>query len=170
MGVCSAICLILITVLGEWTSLLRIVLKNELKLTGYLVPPVGVAMVAGCGMGKKLTSLGPTWTLQILTWAPFLDLFINICLTLLGYIPGHIHAFYLLYVYYDRKEQAHEGMYATRRAPGIYSDKVQTGGIGYGTMAARRAAPPPAAPGAYEGGPAYNWGVKPWVIYGGADY
>ena len=60
MGVCSAICLILITVLGEWTSLLRIVLKNELKLTGYLVPPVGVAMVAGCGMGKKLTSLGPT--------------------------------------------------------------------------------------------------------------
>ncbi|KAI9898425.1 hypothetical protein N3K66_006785 [Trichothecium roseum] len=113
MGVCSAICLIFITI---------------------LVPPVGVAMVAGCGM----------------------DLFINICLTLLGYIPGHIHAFYLLYVYYDRKEQAHEGMYATRRAPGIYSDKVQTGGIGYGTMAARRAAPPPAAPGAYEGGPTYN--------------
>ena len=71
-----------------------------------------------------------------------LDLFINICLTLLGGIPGHIHAFYLLYVYYDRREEAVHGRVAARRAPGIYSDKVQTGGMGYGTMAA---APPPMA-------------------------
>lgn len=33
------------------------------------LPPVGVLMVAGCGA----------------------DFFINLCLTLLGYIPGHIH-------------------------------------------------------------------------------
>lgn len=64
-----------------------------------------------------------------------MDLFINICLTILGGIPGHIHAFYLLYVYYDRKEQAIEGRYAARKAPGIYSSNVQTGGLGYGTMA-----------------------------------
>ena len=64
----------------------------------------------------------------------FSDLFINICLTLLGFIPGHIHAFYLEYIYYDRREQAREGRFATGPAPGIYSDNVQTGGQGYGTM------------------------------------
>ena len=62
------------------------------------------------------------------------DLFINICLTMLGYIPGHIHAFYILFVYYDRREQSHHGRFATHRAPGIYSENVQTGGMGYGTI------------------------------------
>jgi Proteolipid membrane potential modulator len=33
------------------------------------------------------------------------DLLVNICLTLLGYFPGHIHAFYLEYVYFDRREK-----------------------------------------------------------------
>ncbi|KAF8229774.1 hypothetical protein L208DRAFT_1401491 [Tricholoma matsutake] len=32
------------------------------------------------------------------------DLLINICLTILGYIPGHIHAFWLIY----KKMQAEE--------------------------------------------------------------
>ncbi|KAH6655241.1 hypothetical protein BKA67DRAFT_657190 [Truncatella angustata] len=82
-------------------------------LITILLPPVGVWAVAGCGA----------------------DLFINICLTLLGYIPGHIHAFYIEYVYYDRREQAREGRFAARRAAGVYSDRVQTGGHGYGTMA-----------------------------------
>ncbi|KAI0140384.1 hypothetical protein LQW54_002302 [Pestalotiopsis sp. IQ-011] len=82
-------------------------------LITILLPPVGVWAVAGCGA----------------------DLFINICLTLLGYIPGHIHAFYLEYVYYDRREQAREGRFAAKRAAGVYSDRVQTGGHGYGTMA-----------------------------------
>jgi hypothetical protein len=70
---------------------------------------------------------------ELLTRHP--DLLINICLTLLGYIPGHIHAFYLLFVYYDRREQMHHGNTAMRRAPGVYSERVQTGGVGYGTMA-----------------------------------
>lgn len=52
----------------------------------------------------------------------------------MGGIPGHIHAFYLLFVYYDRREQGREGRYAVRKAPGIYSSNVQTGGMGYGTM------------------------------------
>jgi uncharacterized membrane protein YqaE (UPF0057 family) len=50
------------------------------------VPPLGVYAVAGCGV----------------------DLLINILLTILGYIPGHIHAFYIEFVYYERREQARE--------------------------------------------------------------
>ncbi|VUC19924.1 unnamed protein product [Clonostachys rosea] len=84
-----------------------------LVLLTILFPPLGVFLIAGCGA----------------------DLLINICLTLLGYIPGHIHAFYLLFVYYDRREQMHHGNTAMRRAPGVYSERVQTGGVGYGTMA-----------------------------------
>ncbi|KAI2779588.1 plasma membrane proteolipid 3 [Daldinia loculata] len=80
-------------------------------LITILFPPIGVWAVAGCGA----------------------DLLINICLTVLGYLPGHIHAFYLEYVYYDRREQARKGRYAARRAAGVYSDRVQTGGYGYGT-------------------------------------
>ncbi len=41
-----------------------------LVIITIFLPPVGVFLVAGCGA----------------------DLFINICLTLLGYLPGHIHA------------------------------------------------------------------------------
>ena len=50
-------------------------------------------------------------------------------------LPGHLHAFYVEYVYYDRKEQAREGRFTSQRAPGIYSEHVQTGGGGYGTIA-----------------------------------
>ncbi|RDW84638.1 hypothetical protein BP6252_02228 [Coleophoma cylindrospora] len=83
-----------------------------LVLITILLPPIGVYIVAGCGA----------------------DLLINICLTLLGYLPGHIHAFYLEYVYYDRREQAREGRFTAARAPGVYSDHVQSGGQGYGTI------------------------------------
>lgn len=48
---------------------------------------------------------------------------------------GHIHAFYLEYVYYNRQEQAQQGYYDNRQAPGVYSSNVNTGGNGYGTMA-----------------------------------
>ncbi|KAK3171442.1 hypothetical protein OEA41_003526 [Lepraria neglecta] len=78
------------------------------------IPPLGVFLIAGCGA----------------------DLLINICLTLLGYFPGHIHAFYLEYVYYDRKDKARlGGMAAQQRAPGVYSQNIQTGGhTNYGTV------------------------------------
>lgn len=82
------------------------------QLTSSPVPPVGVYAVAGCGA----------------------DLVINICLTILGYFPGHIHAFYLEYIYFQRKEQAAQGLREERLAPGVYSQNVQTGGIGYGTV------------------------------------
>ncbi|KAJ9151555.1 hypothetical protein NKR19_g4819 [Coniochaeta hoffmannii] len=83
-----------------------------LVLITLLLPPLGVYAVAGCGI----------------------DMFINICLTILGYVPGHVHAFYLEYVYYDRREQAREGRFTASRAPGIYSERVQAGGNGYGTI------------------------------------
>jgi len=83
-----------------------------LVIVTILFPPLGVFFVAGCGA----------------------DLLINVCLTILGYFPGHIHAFYLEYVYYDRKKSARQGSIATGRAPGIFSDKVQGVGRGYGTM------------------------------------
>jgi hypothetical protein len=55
-------------------------------------------------------------------------------INIVRYIPGHIHAFYLEYVYYDRKESAREGRYTATRAPGVYSERVQTGGQSYGTI------------------------------------
>lgn len=42
------------------------------------------------------------------------------------YIPGHLHAFYIIYVYYSRQEGNNAAGY--ERAPGIYSERVQTGG------------------------------------------
>lgn len=81
-----------------------------LILITLFVPPIGVYAVAGCGA----------------------DLLINIALTILGYIPGHIHAFYLEYVYYERREQIREDR-LLERAPGIYSERIQNGGRNYGT-------------------------------------
>ncbi|KAI9330804.1 hypothetical protein BD770DRAFT_403733 [Pilaira anomala] len=46
-----------------------------LILITILCPPVGVFLLFGCGA----------------------ELCINICLTVLGYLPGHIHAFYLMF-------------------------------------------------------------------------
>ncbi|KAI4264061.1 MAG: hypothetical protein L6R42_000827 [Xanthoria sp. 1 TBL-2021] len=77
------------------------------------LPPVGIWMIAGCGA----------------------DLLVNICLTLLGYFPGHIHAFYLEYVYFERRSQGTMGNMAVKRAPGVYSDNVNSGGrTTYGTI------------------------------------
>jgi len=76
------------------------------------IPPLGVFMIAGCGA----------------------DLCVNICLTLLGYIPGHVHAFYLEYVYFERRGQVRRGQVATRHAPGVYSENIQRGGTQYGTV------------------------------------
>ncbi|PVH77856.1 hypothetical protein DL98DRAFT_423184, partial [Cadophora sp. DSE1049] len=74
-----------------------------------LVPPFAVLMIAGCGP----------------------DFLINIILTLLGYFPGHLHAFYLIGVYYYRRNQRRNGMYITHDAPGIFSRRVQSGGLPY---------------------------------------
>ncbi|KAF9737364.1 hypothetical protein PMIN06_013014 [Paraphaeosphaeria minitans] len=77
-----------------------------LILATIFFPPIGVFAVAGCGA----------------------DFFINICLTVLGYLPGHIHAFYLIYIFYERKGEAESGLYNPRPASGIYSERVLRGG------------------------------------------
>ncbi|KIW07256.1 uncharacterized protein PV09_02111 [Verruconis gallopava] len=69
------------------------------------LPPLGVLLIAGCGA----------------------DFCINLCLTILGFFPGHIHAFYVEYVYYKRRDQARMGVYDSRPAPGIFSDRVNFG-------------------------------------------
>ena len=61
---------------------------------------------------------------------------IKILLTSLrSYFPGHIHAFYLEYVYFERRDQGRMGSLTAKRAPGIYSENVQHGGMtSYGTV------------------------------------
>ncbi|KAL7269582.1 hypothetical protein RUND412_007745 [Rhizina undulata] len=78
-----------------------------LILVTIILPPVGVFFVAGCGM----------------------DLLINIILTCLGYLPGHIHAFYLEYIYYERRDH---GVPDAPKATFVFSERVNTGGRGYG--------------------------------------
>jgi hypothetical protein len=49
-------------------------------------------------------------------------------LTHYSYFPGHIHAFYVEYVYFKRRDEINAGIYDGRPAPGVYSKKVQNGG------------------------------------------
>jgi hypothetical protein len=50
-------------------------------------------------------------------------------------LPGHIHAFYVEYVYYERKHDRKAGILHAARAPGIFSERVHTGGgTTYGTV------------------------------------
>ncbi|KAL2163116.1 hypothetical protein VTH06DRAFT_6952 [Thermothelomyces fergusii] len=70
-------------------------------------PPLGVLIMAGCGA----------------------DLLINVILTIWLWFPGVIHAFYLLFVYYDHRDRYKMGSPAVQRAPFVYSDKIQSGGF-----------------------------------------
>ncbi|RAL09181.1 YqaE/Pmp3 family membrane protein [Aspergillus homomorphus CBS 101889] len=82
-----------------------------LILITIFIPPLGVFLISGCSA----------------------DFFINLLLTILGYLPGHIHAFYLEYVYYRNTDTAT----APRRAPGVYSERIQQGAhhqTTYGTI------------------------------------
>ncbi|KAL3478384.1 hypothetical protein BJX99DRAFT_256501 [Aspergillus californicus] len=76
-------------------------------ITTVIFPPLGVFLISGCSV----------------------DFLINILLTILGYFPGHIHAFYLEYVYYKNREAV-----IMEPAPGVYSDHIQRGGRDYGTI------------------------------------
>lgn len=86
-------------------------------------------------MGKhQLPHQSRPWVLLQLT-PLLLDLLLNVILTILGFLPGTIHAFYVLFVYYDRRDQARQGLPPPERAPGIFSHRVQRAGHqGYGTM------------------------------------
>ncbi|KAF5380160.1 hypothetical protein D9615_006129 [Tricholomella constricta] len=58
-----------------------------LILVAILFPPAAAAIVTGCSC----------------------DLLINICLTILGYLPGHIHAFWLIYKKIQAEERYGDG-------------------------------------------------------------
>jgi hypothetical protein len=45
-----------------------------------------------------------------------------------SYFPGHIHAFYLEYVYYERRNRDPLTRASQRPAPGVYSERIQNGG------------------------------------------
>lgn len=88
-----------------------------------------------------------------------------------SYIPGHIHAFYLEYVYYRNQEAAHMGR-APERAPGIFSNKVQNGGSrsgGVSTYGGNNYAAMPAQGGSYggPGGPQGGYQEQPGGTYQG---
>lgn len=52
-----------------------------------------------------------------------------------SWFPGVLHAFYLLWVYSDQRERYKMGARPLERAPFVYSEKVQTGGLGgYSTI------------------------------------
>ncbi|KAJ6631193.1 hypothetical protein B0H10DRAFT_711951 [Mycena sp. CBHHK59/15] len=51
--------------------------------------PISALLISGCGC----------------------DLLINILLTMLGYLPGHIHAFWLIYLKVQAEERFGEGGY-----------------------------------------------------------
>ncbi|OGM44811.1 hypothetical protein ABOM_006168 [Aspergillus bombycis] len=121
-GTCSMLCLILVTL---------------------FIPPLGVFLISGCSadffINILLTILGyaslltqslvfsAEYTMTSMAMSP------PICtitfnsmstaqLTQNRYLPGHIHAFYLEYVYYRQRDGA------TGRAPGVYSERIQRGG------------------------------------------
>ncbi|GAA5844612.1 hypothetical protein JCM11251_002243 [Rhodosporidiobolus azoricus] len=54
-----------------------------LVLVAILFPPASAAFLTGCSC----------------------DLFINIALTILGYIPGHVHAFFLVWRHAQAEER-----------------------------------------------------------------
>ncbi|KAK5116255.1 hypothetical protein LTR62_008582 [Meristemomyces frigidus] len=67
-----------------------------LVIITIFLPPVGVFLIKGCGA----------------------DVLINIALTILGYFPGHIHAFYLEYKYYHDQERMVQQTTAYNQPPG----------------------------------------------------
>ncbi|KAJ7484666.1 hypothetical protein FB451DRAFT_1233097 [Mycena latifolia] len=58
-----------------------------LILVALLCPPIATFLISGCGC----------------------DLLISILLSILGYLPGHIHAFWLIYRKVDAEERYGEG-------------------------------------------------------------
>jgi len=88
-----------------------------LILVAIIFPPAAAFFIAGCSC----------------------DLLINICLTVLGYIPGHIHAFWLIYrrmraeETYGRGKYIYVGNGAFQPGPGAESVAAQASSQrGYG--------------------------------------
>jgi uncharacterized membrane protein YqaE (UPF0057 family) len=93
-----------------------------LILITLFIPPIGVFLVAGCGIDLLINIL-----LTCLGYVSSPPTHTHNALTLRSYIPGHIHAFYLEYVFYKKRDEVRAGI-VTQRAAGVYSERVQRGG------------------------------------------
>ncbi|KAF8716016.1 hypothetical protein AX14_012499 [Amanita brunnescens Koide BX004] len=84
-----------------------------LIIVAILFPPAAAAIITGCSC----------------------DLLINICLTILGYFPGHLHAFWLIYKKMQAEERYGVGgfIYAGN---GVYQPIYQAPGAYYGATGA----------------------------------
>lgn len=136
MGVVSAVLLVLITILRKlksshllWPVQCANNLSQSLRLVSTQSPGAGLIFSSTSVLrysGERLL---------LLLFPPCVGALPRLTTNNRRYFPGHIHAFYLEYVYYDRKEQAKAGRFTASHAPGIYSERVQTGGTGgYGTI------------------------------------
>ena len=94
-----------------------------LIIVAILFPPAAAAFITGCSC----------------------ELFLNILLTILGYIPGHIHAFWLIYKRMKAEEAYGRGGYIYRGSGkfGPHGQPMAAQGApgAYGATAAQ---PPPA--------------------------
>jgi len=79
-----------------------------IALLNIFFPPLAVALLCG----------------------PNEDLIFNCLLFLLAVIPSHIHGFYISLTYFNRKRKVRRGVYPGKPRSGIWSEKVNTGGVG----------------------------------------
>ncbi|GAA5846130.1 hypothetical protein JCM3766R1_005644 [Sporobolomyces carnicolor] len=94
-----------------------------LILVAILFPPAAAGILTGCSC----------------------DLLINIALTMLGYIPGHLHAFWLIYKNAQAEERYGKGGYEY---------------LGNGEFVPIQGHHHPVAPPAYGGQPHYGGGQQ----------
>lgn len=79
-----------------------------IALLNIFFPPLAVALLCG----------------------PNEDLLFNCLLFLLAVIPSHVHGFYISLTYFNRKRKVRRGVYPGGPKSGIWSEKVNTGGVG----------------------------------------
>lgn len=79
-----------------------------IALLNIFFPPLAVALLCG----------------------PNEDLILNCFLFLLAVIPSHVHGFYISLTYFHRKRRVRRGVYPGKKKSGIWSEKVNTGGVG----------------------------------------
>jgi uncharacterized membrane protein YqaE (UPF0057 family) len=89
--------------------------------------------MAGCGADLLINVLLTIW-LYVLSASRSLTNELVQLTNQTSWVPGVIHAFYLLFVYYDRRDKYKIGAPPLTRAPFVYSDKVQSGGLVYGRV------------------------------------
>lgn len=66
----------------------------------------------------------------LLLCGPNMDFIFNCLLFLLAVIPSHVHGFYISLTYFNRKRKVRRGVYPGPARSGIWSEKVNTGGVG----------------------------------------